>query len=98
MKANETTLRKLIQGDQQLMLPHYRRHYTWERPQLTQLWADITAQVDVLASQREDAPSHFLGSVVLAPGPELAPSRSQWIVVDGQPRLTTLMLALCAIR
>src|SRR5690606_10052453 len=76
----------------------YQRQYTWERPQLTQLWADITAQVDVLASQREDAPSHFLGSVVLAPGPELAPSRSQWIVVDGQQRLTTLMLALCAIR
>jgi hypothetical protein len=52
----------------------------------------------VLAEQRHDAPSHFLGSVVLAPGPELAPSRSQWIIVDGRQRLTTLMLALCAIR
>nr|WP_143082082.1 DUF262 domain-containing protein [Nonomuraea wenchangensis] len=98
MKANETTLRKLIQGDQQLLVPLYQRQYTWERPQLTQLWTDITAQVDVLAEQRQDAPSHFMGSVVLAPGPELAPSRSQWIIVDGQQRLTTLMLALCAIR
>lgn len=98
MKANETTLRKLIQGDQQLLVPLYQRQYTWERPHLAQLWADITAQVDVLAEDRLNAPSHFLGSVVLAPGPELAPSRSQWIVVDGQQRLTTLMLALCAIR
>ncbi|WP_214318612.1 DUF262 domain-containing protein [Nonomuraea sediminis] len=98
MKANETTLRRLIQGDQQLLVPLYQRHYTWERPQLRQLWADIVAQIDMLAQGRESAPSHFLGSVVLAPGPELAPSRSQWIVVDGQQRLTTLMLALCAVR
>ncbi|MEV4175437.1 DUF262 domain-containing protein [Nonomuraea sp. NPDC049709] len=82
MKANETTLRKLIQGDQQLLVPLHQRQYTWERPQLTQLWSDITAQVDVLAEQRYGAPSHFLGSVVLAPGPELAPSRpngSSWM-------------------
>ncbi|MEV0597173.1 DUF262 domain-containing protein [Nonomuraea cavernae] len=98
MKANETTLRRLIQGDQQLLVPLYQRHYTWERPQLRQLWSDIVAQVDMLAQGKADAPSHFLGSVVLAPGPELAPSRSQWIVVDGQQRLTTLMLALCAVR
>ncbi|GII30042.1 DUF262 domain-containing protein [Planotetraspora mira] len=98
MKANETTLRRLIQGDQQLLVPLYQRQYTWERDQLAQLWADIKAQVDILADGRQDAPSHFLGSVVLAPGPDLAPSRSQWIVVDGQQRLTTLMLALCAIR
>ncbi|MCC5579036.1 DUF262 domain-containing protein [Microtetraspora sp. AC03309] len=98
MKANETTLRRLIQGDQQLLVPLYQRQYTWERPQLAQLWDDIKVQVDALAEGREAAPSHFLGSVVLAPGPDLAPSRSQWIVVDGQQRLTTLMLALCAIR
>ncbi|GIH96785.1 DUF262 domain-containing protein [Planobispora siamensis] len=98
MKANETTLRRLIQGEQQLLVPLYQRQYTWEREQLAQLWADILAQVDVLAEGRQDAPSHFLGSVVLAPGPDLAPSRSQWIVVDGQQRLTTLMLALCAVR
>ncbi|MFI6481276.1 DUF262 domain-containing protein [Nonomuraea sp. NPDC050663] len=98
MKANETTLRKLIQGDQQLLVPLYQRHYTWERRQLGQLWSDIINQVDIVAQGKENAPSHFLGSVVLAPGPELAPSRSQWIVVDGQQRLTTLMLALCALR
>lgn len=36
--------------------------------------------------------------MVLAPGPDLSPSLNQWVVVDGQQRLTSLMLALCAIR
>ncbi|MER5626409.1 DUF262 domain-containing protein [Streptosporangium sp. NPDC002544] len=98
MKANETTLRKLIKGEQQLLIPLYQRHYAWEREQLLQLWADVMAQVDVLAENQSEAPSHFLGSIVLAPGPDLAPGWDQWIVVDGQQRLTTLMLALCAIR
>ncbi|TDD79052.1 DUF262 domain-containing protein [Actinomadura rubrisoli] len=42
--------------------------------------------------------SHFLGAVVLAPSMKAAPELSQWNVVDGQQRLTTLMIALCAVR
>lgn len=96
MKANETTLRNLIKGEIQLMVPLYQRPYTWEREQLRRLWSDIEVQAEALA--KEQATSHFLGSVVLAPGPDLSPSLSQWVVVDGQQRLTTLLLALCALR
>src|SRR5439155_15171547 len=43
--------------------------------------------------------SHFLGSVVLAPSPTNTPAGVQgWLVVDGQQRLTTLSILLCAIR
>jgi hypothetical protein len=43
--------------------------------------------------------SHFLGSVVLAPSPTNTPASVQtWLVVDGQQRLSTLSILLCAIR
>ncbi|WP_327045545.1 DUF262 domain-containing protein [Microbispora sp. NBC_01189] len=96
MKANETTLRNLIKGEIQLMVPLYQRPYAWEREQLRRLWSDIEVQAEALA--KDQVASHFLGSVVLAPGPDLSPSLSQWVVVDGQQRLTTLLLALCALR
>ncbi|MFC4911453.1 GmrSD restriction endonuclease domain-containing protein [Actinomadura gamaensis] len=96
MKAEETTLRKLIGGEQQLVVPLYQRTYSWGYHQLDTLWADIVNQASALANGR--GRSHFLGSTVLAPGPELSPSLSQWVVVDGQQRLTTLMIALCAVR
>ncbi|MEU9832019.1 DUF262 domain-containing protein [Streptosporangium sp. NPDC048047] len=96
MKANETTLRKLIDGEQELLVPLYQRPYSWEREQLTALWRDIELQAEQLERRRDN--SHFLGSVVLAPGPDNVPDRSQWLVVDGQQRLTTLMVALCALR
>ncbi|WP_162642051.1 DUF262 domain-containing protein [Streptosporangium sp. 'caverna'] len=96
MKANETTLRGLIGGEQQLLVPLYQRPYSWEREQLATLWNDIELQADRIEQGKDN--SHFLGSVVLAPGPENSPGRSQWLVVDGQQRLTTLMVALCALR
>ncbi|GAA2879192.1 DUF262 domain-containing protein [Streptosporangium fragile] len=96
MKANETTLRDLISGEHQLLVPLYQRPYAWEREQLARLWSDVERQVDGL--QKGEDVSHFLGSVVLAPAPGNAPGRSRWLVVDGQQRLTTLLLALCALR
>jgi len=45
------------------------------------------------------ASTHFMGSVVIAPSPTLqAAGVNRWLLVDGQQRLTTLMLALAAIR
>jgi alkylated DNA nucleotide flippase Atl1 len=96
MKAEETTLRKLIGGEQQFVVPLYQRTYSWGFRHLDTLWNDVVDQERALADGRPK--SHFLGSVVLAPGPALSPSLSQWVVVDGQQRLTTLMIALCAIR
>jgi uncharacterized protein with ParB-like and HNH nuclease domain len=42
--------------------------------------------------------SHFIGSFVLAPMPGLAHGVSSFLIVDGQQRLITLLLALAAIR
>lgn len=40
-----------------------------------------------------------MGSLVLAPSPGIGPTGVQeWLVVDGQQRLTTLSLLLCAMR
>ena len=45
------------------------------------------------------AGTHFMGSVVITPSPTLqAAGVNRWLLVDGQQRLTTLMLALAAIR
>lgn len=96
MKAEETTLRKLIGGEQQFVVPLYQRTYSWGFSQLDTLWTDVVNQAAALAGGRPT--SHFLGSTVLTPGPDNSPLISQWIVVDGQQRLTTLMIALCAVR
>jgi uncharacterized protein with ParB-like and HNH nuclease domain/alkylated DNA nucleotide flippase Atl1 len=95
MRASETVLRTLLQGEKQYVVPHYQRTYSWKRQQLEQLWSDIES---LLLSEAQDD-GHFLGSLVLAPSQSNTASGIQsWLVVDGQQRLTTLSILLCAIR
>lgn len=96
MKATETTIREVLQGEKQYVVPLYQRRYSWEntadKDPLTQLWDDILELGDGPAT-------HFIGSFVIAPSPSNTPAGVQtWLVVDGQQRLTTLSVLLCAIR
>lgn len=97
MRAQEITFLKLIQGEKQFQVPLYQRTYSWGREQLKRLWEDVGELVDQYLSGESTAP-HFLGSVVLAPGQVQAGGVQRWLVVDGQQRLTTLMLAFTALR
>jgi uncharacterized protein with ParB-like and HNH nuclease domain len=99
MRAHEVSFLDLVQGEKQFQVPLYQRTYSWkDSEQLPQLWRDLREQAEGLASSG-DRPGHFIGSIVLAPSPALqAGGVQRWLVVDGQQRLTTLMLALAAIR
>ncbi|MFD6889235.1 DUF262 domain-containing protein [Streptomyces sp. NPDC059957] len=98
MQAKETLFADLVQGRaQQFQVPLYQRTYSWTEKQLKQLWSDILEQVELVESG-EQGSTHFLGSVVLAPSPQNEATFPRWLVVDGQQRLTTLSLALAAIR
>ena len=95
--ARETTLQELLEGTKQYQVPLYQRTYSWKQAQLERLWGDVVQ----LAEDRVTSPdlTHFIGSLVLAPSPANgAVGVMEFLVVDGQQRLTTLSLLLCAIR
>ncbi|MGA5293000.1 GmrSD restriction endonuclease domain-containing protein [Streptomyces koyangensis] len=98
MRAEESHFADLVQGRaQQFQVPLYQRTYSWTEKQLAQLWGDILDQAELVDTDVA-ASTHFLGSVVLAPSPQNEATFPRWLVVDGQQRLTTLSLALAAIR
>lgn len=104
MQVGESTLKTLIEGQKQFQVPLYQREYSWELSQLSQLWEDVLEQYDLLSADEngripDSPPSHFLGSMVLAPSPMMpAQGVTPFLVIDGQQRLTTLLIALCALR
>lgn len=98
VKAVETSLRELLEGTKQYQVPLYQRTYSWKSAQLERLWEDLAQLADDRAAHRAQV-THFLGSLVLAPTPEVGPAGvSKYLVVDGQQRLTTTTLLLAAIR
>ena len=95
--AKETALRSILEGTKQYQVPLYQRTYSWTLEQVQRLWSDV---VDLTNDRMEnEAQTHFIGSLVLAPSPSLSPAGVQhFLVIDGQQRLTTLTLLLAAIR
>lgn len=85
INVDKTNLNKLLGvPNRQLTIPAYQRPYAWEFEQVDELWHDI---VETLGS------NHFMGSVVLC-----SPDQARPEVIDGQQRLTTIILLLGLIR
>ena len=42
------TLKPILEGEKQYLVPLYQRTYAWQRKQLERLWTDILAQADAL--------------------------------------------------
>lgn len=99
VQVRETNLKQLVQGEKQFRVPLWQRQYTWRMTDHRLLWRDILEQYTRAANGATASQSgHFLGSIVLSPVPSAASGIASYLIVDGQQRLTTLMLILCAIR
>ena len=92
MKALDQKFTKIINGTTQFVIPVFQRDYTWTESQCDQLWNDV-----VKVSKVDDG-SHFLGSVVYIQTGDTSAGFTRWLLIDGQQRVTTLMLMLTALR
>ena len=93
MRASETRLRALWEGQQHYIIPLFQRPYSWQRQDWETLWNDI---VETYRYNHEGG--HFLGSIVSKSEPGTPEGVSPYIVIDGQQRLTTLSLIIAALR
>ena len=71
------------------IVPDYQREYVWTEKDVHQLLEDIGEQIDV-GTTRE----YFIGTVLVSPTDQ----KNHYEVIDGQQRLTTFFLLLCALR
>ncbi len=93
MKASEAKLLNLLRKSPQFIIPIYQRTYSWTEHECRQLWGDI-----LRAGEDASISAHFVGSVVyIEQGVYQVSSQSPLLVIDGQQRLTTVMLILEAL-
>ncbi len=71
------------------VVPDYQREYVWTDKEVNQLMSDINEQIDG-GNNRE----YFIGMVLVAPTLQ----KGHFEVIDGQQRLTTFFLLLCALK
>ena len=96
MKASPLQLSKFLQKqDTQFVIPIYQRNYDWSEDNCRQLWEDI---YDIGKIAKEESKVHFIGSIVYVCNDEYTTDEiEQFVVIDGQQRITTITLLLIAI-
>ena len=92
MKGTESTILKFIGGiDKAFVIPPFQRNYEWGKEQCKELFGDI---LESCSSGR----THYLGNITYYEGEKSGASYTELILIDGQQRVTTILILLCALR
>ena len=71
------------------IVPDYQREYVWSDKEVLPLLEDINEQIDAGSSHE-----YFIGTILVSPTDQ----KNHYEVIDGQQRLTTFFLFLCALK
>lgn len=72
------------------VVPDYQREYVWEADKhIYQFLLDLEEEFEARSQEQQ---SYFLGSIIIVE------NNNKYDVVDGQQRLTTIVIMLCAMR
>ena len=93
MQASEAKLQQIIEGTKQYVVPLFQRPYSWKKSEWQILWDDL-----IELSESDNPRTHFMGSIVTIPTISIPEGVSKYLLIDGQQRLTTIFILLCAIR
>ena len=83
-------LEVLCDNSARYVIPVFQRVYSWNARQCEELWDDI------IFAGKEGEP-HFMGMLLFSRDPDGHGGREQISVIDGQQRMTTMMLLLSAM-
>ncbi|MGB5684958.1 MAG: DUF262 domain-containing protein [Candidatus Electrothrix sp.] len=93
MEASPSKVIQYFNGEKQNLIPLFQRPYTWKEHNWRTLWDDVMVQYDA-----GDTNTHFMGAIVSVPARSVPVGVNKYLIIDGQQRLTTISLLLCALR
>ncbi|MDR3346215.1 MAG: DUF262 domain-containing HNH endonuclease family protein [Campylobacteraceae bacterium] len=86
--TSSKTYRQIMGNGIRYEVPKFQRDYTWEAEQWDDLWQDI----QLLFQNKEEENEHYMGYLVLQ-----TTNNKNFIIIDGQQRLTTLAILILSI-
>lgn len=91
MKAVDSKISSFIgNSDRVFIIPPFQRNYAWSINQCEELFSDI---LDSYYKKN----SHYIGNIVYYEGANNSASFNEFILIDGQQRITSILLLLLAI-
>ena len=94
MHSTKVTLSDILSSQRQNIIPVFQRPYSWTEKNWSELWSDIESVLEDGDKNLE----HFLGPMIVDKGDTGSYVPEKYLVIDGQQRLITLTVLLCAMR
>ena len=100
MQTTNVQVNSMFGNDVQYIIPLFQRHYVWgQAGQWAPLWKDIKDKAyHRLSESQRDQFSHFTGAIVMQQKQTNVDEVQKYEIIDGQQRLTTFQIILCAIK
>lgn len=98
MEANPVRVVQYFDGEKQSIIPLFQRHYVWVKKNWEALWDDVMSYYTAWRDGGSMGASHFMGAIVSIPAKTLPVGVTKHLIIDGQQRLTTVAILLCALR
>ena len=84
---NEVTIGREFSNNVPYKIPRYQRKYVWNEEQ----WRNLIEDIILSMEKQGNDNYHFIGSFIFEK------NTNEWIVVDGQQRLTTITILIAVI-
>lgn len=101
VKAKEHYIKDLLNDKFLFDIPDYQRAYSWNKDNLKQLIDDIMDSIGLNKENNnvfEEYEPYFIGSIVLCSKEYKDDGSGLYDVIDGQQRLTSIIILIAAIR
>lgn len=92
LHAYTKTVFDIFSINKKYIVPRFQREYSWGEDEVTELWKDLVSNILTKDGKLENQ-EYFIGSLVLV-GEDKS---TEFMIVDGQQRLTTIMMLLSAL-
>lgn len=99
MKADNVNLQGILNSPNRYIIPIFQRYYSWGKREWSQLWDNLMElQYGSQNPGEGDIETHFLGALVFVPDRRPEYTMPTYQVIDGQQRLITISILMCALR
>jgi uncharacterized protein with ParB-like and HNH nuclease domain len=89
MNGHENYLVSILKSADKLIIPVYQRNYDWKETHCQTLFDDLVKTI------KNNRRTHFFGGIVSVSDP--VGGRADFLIIDGQQRITTITLLLLAL-
>jgi uncharacterized protein with ParB-like and HNH nuclease domain len=98
LSATKAKLLSFLNGSSQYIIPFFQRSYVWKIDSWGELWDNILEEYQELKDNPKTTSEHFIGTIIIKQMMSTQVGATEYELIDGQQRLTTICLLLKAFQ